>query len=355
MHEQAPSGSALAGGPSTPADVLDATAGARGEIPGLLQRAVQELHPGLRRVSAYHFGWADAQGQPITAASPGKLLRARLTLLCAAAAGAPSRMALAGAVAMELVHNYTLLHDDIVDADELRRDRPAAWITFGTPMAIVTGDAIIALALRQLPMAEPGGRQALVVLLDSLAGLGDGESAELALETIASSDVTYDHYAEVAQKTTALLSACAGVGACLGGADQMLTAALQSAAVNVGLAWQAANDVEDIWGDSRVTGKMSCNDLRSGKKTLPVIAALRSGTEAGNRLAMLLDQGERLGEVQVEEAVRLVEAAGGRRYAERLSARYLQTALDTLRGHAMVPAVKEELAQLFNVIVLRSE
>ncbi|PJM97978.1 dimethylallyltranstransferase [Streptomyces sp. CB01201] len=330
-----------------------ATALVKSRIPGLLRTALEDLHPDLRRVAHYHFGWTDSAGKPTGTGGEGKLLRSRLTLLCALAAGGAPEQALAGAVAVELVHNYSLLHDDIIDTDEQRRDRPTAWVVFGAPAALLAGDALTALAVQQLARTDQTRSGPLPMLLGALAGVANGQAADLALERLSAAHVAFTHYADASQKTTALLGACAAIGALLGGADQQLVTTLHRAAADLGMAWQIANDVEDIWGDPAVTGKKTRNDLRAAKKTLPIIAALRSRTPEGRQLAVLLDQHSPLDDHNLQAAADLVAAAGGRTYAEQLSGQYLCSATETLTTAIRPCPVRDELVRLFSHIVTR--
>ncbi|WP_317441128.1 polyprenyl synthetase family protein [Streptomyces collinus] len=341
-----------ASGPPPGEVVQDIAAVTRGLVLPPLRSVVEGLHADLARLCGHHFGWSDLQGRPTGTEDAGKLLRARVALLAAAAAGGEPTTAVPGAVAVELVHNFSLLHDDIMDADERRRGRATAWAAFGIPSAVLGGDALTALALRQLT-AIPGqaGRTAVTMLVDALHDMTCGQAADLALDRIPGPEVTYRHYFDASYKTTALLAAAAAIGAVLGGAPGELVGVLHRAAADVGLAWQIANDVEDIWGDPAVTGKQAFSDLRLGKKTLPVIAALRSGTDAGQQLTTLL------GSAGTEEELRLqadlIEAAGGRRYAEELSTRHLQDSLAGLARSLPPTAARDELTALFRFVVTR--
>ncbi|MFD9064495.1 polyprenyl synthetase family protein [Kitasatospora purpeofusca] len=355
-------------------EFLGALLGDRGAAVGdvvlpLLREAVEGLHPDLSALCGYHFGWRDVHGRPTGKNGAGKLVRARITVLAAAAvgtvtaggdagrdAGTAAAAAGTGAVAVELVHNYSLLHDDIVDADERRRGRPAAWAAFGAGQAILAGDALTALAVRQLAEV-PGeaGRRAVAVLVGAMEALVCGQAADTALEHIDPDEVTFGHYFDATPKTTALMGACAETGALLGGADAELAAALRQAVAAFGLAWQISNDVDDIWADPARTGKGAFGDLRAGKRTIPVIAALRSGTEEGSRLRSLLLRNGPVPAVSEERELRamadLVEAAGGRRYAEALAERHVGEAVDGL-GSALPPSVvRDELTGLFRRLV----
>jgi geranylgeranyl diphosphate synthase type I len=350
-----------------------------------LRDAVDGLHPDLARLCGYHFGWYDRDGRP-AGNGRGKFLRAALVLLSARAAGPGPRetgdatdaetvgnaggtadtenvegtadtadTAVPGAVAVELVHNFSLLHDDIMDADERRRGRPAAWVVFGTNQAILAGDALTALAVGRLTaLRTEVGRAAAGLLVDSLNEMIGGQAADLALEGLPAARATVEHYVAATYKTTALLSCCAGIGAGLAGAPADRTEALREAARRLGLSWQMANDIEDIWGDPAITGKPAFSDLRHAKKTLPVIVALRSGTRAGALLAEALQAaGTEPGEEDLRKQAALIEQAGGRDHTQDLSRRYLDRAVARLREALPPSEARDELTRLFRFIVTR--
>ncbi|NYV78093.1 polyprenyl synthetase family protein, partial [Streptomyces sp. UH6] len=148
-----------------------------------LREAVSALPAAESRVAGYHRGWCDAYGVPVTDRAAGKLVRPALTLLSAAAVGADPGAAVPGAVAVEMVHDFTLLHDDVMDGDALRRHRPASWSVFGTSAAVLTGDALLAAALQALA-ATPQARAAAAVreLVAALLDLVRGQSVDVANE-----------------------------------------------------------------------------------------------------------------------------------------------------------------------------
>jgi geranylgeranyl diphosphate synthase, type I len=311
---------------------------------------VDRLHPDLARLCGYHLGWCGIDGS-VVESREGKFLRAALLLLCAQAVGATPAAALPGAVAVELVHNFSLLHDDIMDHDEHRRGRPTAWVAFGPSNAILAGDALIGLALDQLTrLTGDAGRSATRLLGDALNEMIAGQAADLALESKPAAEVTAEHYLAATYKTTALLYCCAAIGVTLGGGPAELATALGEACRKLGLAWQMANDLESVWGDPAVTGKPNLGDLRQAKKTLPVIAALRSQTAAGIRLASAFGAATPTDADLYKQAM-LIERAGGREYVERLSRRYLGQAVAELMTALPASAVLTELAGLFRFIV----
>jgi geranylgeranyl diphosphate synthase, type I len=311
---------------------------------------VDGLHPDLAQLCGYHFGWCGIDGSVIES-KEGKFLRAALVVLCAEAVGATPAAVLPGAVAVELVHNFSLLHDDIMDHDDHRRGRPSAWVAFGLSDAILAGDALIGLALGQLTRLEnETGRMATRLLTEALSEMIQGQAADLALDNKPAGEVTADHYMAATGKTTALLYGCAAIGVTLGGGSAEVATAVGEACRKLGLAWQMANDVENIWGDPHVTGKPTRGDLRQAKKTLPVIAALRSQTSAGLRLAEAFSNAAPTDADLYTQAM-LIERAGGREYAERLSRRYLDQALAELETALDASDALTDLAGLFRFIV----
>ncbi|MGW2220367.1 polyprenyl synthetase family protein, partial [Nonomuraea sp. NPDC001684] len=211
-----------------------------------LRQAVETLPDPVRQVAEYHFGWSRG-----SAAAGGKSLRPSLALAGARAAGGDARQAVAGAVAVELVHNFSLLHDDVIDDDRTRRHRPAAWVRFGVGRAVLAGDALWALALEVL--AETGEPAAIEVMIRTLADLMRGQSQDVAFESRDS--ITVEEYRAMAEgKTGALLGAACAVGALLGGASARQAEELDRFGRHLGVAFQCADDLLGIWGRADRTG-----------------------------------------------------------------------------------------------------
>jgi geranylgeranyl diphosphate synthase type I len=310
-----------------------------------LRAAVQRLDPVSRAVAAYHLGWTDGQGRPVEAGG-GKAVRPALALLSARAAGAPAATGVPGAVAVELVHNFSLLHDDLMDGDVERRHRPTAWVQWGQANAVLTGDAMLALASRVL--LEPGTREgadAALLLADATLELVRGQAQDVAFETRAG--VPLDECLDMAGgKTGALLSASAAIGAVLAGAPAPLVAALAEHGAEVGLAFQLVDDLLGIWGEAAVTGKPVLSDLRTRKKSLPVTYAVCSGTSAGHELAAWLASPGPDDEDRLRHAAGLVERAGGREWAAEEARARLVRAERALSRVALPQDVAAELTAL---------
>ncbi|MEU7063328.1 family 2 encapsulin nanocompartment cargo protein polyprenyl transferase [Streptomyces sp. NPDC046161] len=295
-----------------------------------LRRTVELLPGSMRRVAMYHFGWEHADGTP-AAGNPGKAIRPALVLAAMRALRGPGREeedAVRAAVAVELAHNFTLLHDDIIDKDARRRGRPTAWTVFGIPDALITGDAMMALALKQLAEdPHPASAAAAARLAACVIELCAGQQADCAFEQRA--DVSLDECLTMATaKTGALLGCACALGALYAGAGPDEADAMDGFGREAGLAFQLIDDLIGIWGDPGHTGKPAGADLMARKKSLPVVAALTSGTAAGAELADLY-AGPMTGD-DARRAADAVERAGGRDWAQAHAADRMGRAVQQL-------------------------
>ncbi|MEU9976674.1 polyprenyl synthetase family protein [Streptomyces sp. NPDC051014] len=307
-----------------------------------LAAAVARLHPWVGEMAGYAFGWCEVGGSP--AAGPGgKGVRQALAVLGAETAGAPAGHGVPAAVAVELVHAFSLVHDDIMDGDTTRRRRPAVWQAYGTGPAVLAGDALFALAVETLA-AAPGGPGAVRLLSAALADLVHGQADDLLFAARSWTGVSAREYRTMAERKTGALLGCAiALGAALGGAPETTVGALDQAGRHLGVAFQLVDDVLGIWGDPAVTGKPVHGDLRQRKKTYPVLAAL--GSPAAPRLARLLDEPGR-----AAEAAALIEEAGGRAAALAEARRHTARAERLFAG---VPTAPAELRVLLDFLVRR--
>ncbi|SDJ97738.1 geranylgeranyl diphosphate synthase, type I [Nonomuraea maritima] len=292
-----------------------------------LREAVSALHPWGAKMAAFAMGWSDVDGRP-QGGDGGKGLRPAIAMLSAEAVGAPARSALPGAVAVELVHVFSLVHDDIIDNDERRRHRDALWKAYGVGPALLAGDGLLALAVSRLA----GQPEASRYLSRALVELVQGQMADMVNENRpwrGTDRVGAAEYAEMAAgKTGALLAASAATGVVLGGAPE-LGERMWAAGRDLGVAFQIADDILGIWGEPQITGKPVHSDLQREKKTLPVLAALDAGNTAARELSAVLAAGI-TDEQAARHAAELVEAAGGRAAARSAADRYLARALEVI-------------------------
>ncbi len=235
----------------------------------------------LTEMMQYHLGL----GGP--GAQPGKRLRANLVLLTCEAFGRRYADALWAAVAIELMHNFSLVFDDIQDGDELRRGRPSVWKLWGVGQAINAGAALQALVLRAVADLLPTRHadrlpRAIALLTDAMLAICRGQVLDLQFEQRVT--VSVDEYLEMIELKTASLFACAARLGCLaaGVSDEAAVRAAEFGR-RLGLAYQVIDDILGIWGSPQETGKRAASDLRNGKKTLPTLFALTAGSAAGRR------------------------------------------------------------------------
>ncbi|WP_437047435.1 family 2 encapsulin nanocompartment cargo protein polyprenyl transferase [Streptomyces sp. enrichment culture] len=322
-----------------------------------LRAAIVTLPESMRRVALYHFGWEHADGTPATD-NAGKAIRPALVLAAAAALGGPAARSAAvrAAAAVELIHNFTLLHDDVMDRDATRRHRPTAWTVFGDADAILAGDALQALALRLLAQdPHPASAAAAARLAQCVLELCAGQHADTAMERRAPGEVTLDEVLAMAEaKTGALLGCACALGALYAGAEARDVDALDAFGREAGLAFQLIDDVIGIWGDPHRTGKPAGADLAARKKSLPVVAALTSGTPAAAELAELYEAGGAGGEKYLERTALAVERAGGRDWAQAQASDRMARAMQELARAVPDPEAAGGLLALAEFVTRRS-
>ncbi|MDI2032282.1 family 2 encapsulin nanocompartment cargo protein polyprenyl transferase [Saccharopolyspora sp. TS4A08] len=309
---------------------FEALTSSRTMVEPALRAAVDRLPDRMREVAGYHMGWLDERGDPVRA-DRGKAMRPAMVVLSASAVGGDPADAVPAAVAVELAHNFSLLHDDVMDGDVTRRHRPTAWTVFGNATAILAGDALLSLAADVLASSRhPESSGAVRMLSSAVLGLIDGQNADLEFETRA--DVGVAECQRMARdKTGALLGCACALGALYGGGSPEQITRMRSFGERLGLAFQHIDDLLGIWGDPAMTGKPVFSDLRTRKKTLPVVSALTSGTNAGQRLASLYYREQPLISGELAQAAELVTLAGGKAWSQAQADELLAAALSDLR------------------------
>jgi geranylgeranyl diphosphate synthase type I len=333
--------------PEMHASTAQTLAWSRELVEPALRDAVGTLPSSMHRIAGYHLGWWDQNGAT-TAASSGKAVRPTLTLLSAATVGGAPGGAVPAAVAVELVHNFSLLHDDVMDGDLTRRHRPTAWSQFGIGGAILAGDSLLTLAMEVLATSgHPAAGSGMRMLSAAVQALVEGQCADVDFEQRSSVGVA-ECESMAAGKTAALMGCACALGALFGGAREDRVEDLRAFGEHLGLAFQHVDDLLGIWGDPVRTGKPVHSDLRNRKKSLPVVAALGSGTPAGAELARLYERAAPLSDDELTTAADLIDRAGGRAWsqsqADDLMARALSR-LDDL-GHSPATAELVDLARL---------
>ncbi|HWD56339.1 MAG TPA: polyprenyl synthetase family protein [Acidimicrobiales bacterium] len=342
-----------------PNGVSEVLARGRRAIDPALADSVERLSPELRLIARYHLGWCDPEGRPVSAPG-GKGIRPTLAVLGAAAVGADPDVGILGGVAVELVHNYSLIIDDIIDGDTERHHRATVWSVFGVGQAIVAGDALQVLA-HQVLLEAPAevGAAASAALAAATATMIAGQSDDIAFES--RPDVTLEQCTAMSSaKTGALLGCAASIGAILAAAPGDTVAALRDYGRHLGLAFQAVDDLLGIWGDPARTGKPKGSDLRQHKKSMPVVFALTTpGAEAEELRALIVgpddaaNLGTPLSAREVARATQLVEACGAKEWTTMSAKTHLDAALGALERVPLSAVPRRELADLAVFVVER--
>jgi geranylgeranyl diphosphate synthase type I len=276
-----------------------------------------------------------------------------LVLLTTAAAGGYWENALPAAAAVELVHNFSLIHDDIQDNSPLRRGRETVWKKWGLAQGINAGDSMFSLAhiaLKRLEKLVPPeiALRAYQILPMSCLILTQGQYLDLSYED--RDDLTVDDYWPMIRgKTAALLATCSELGALIAGADTQEQEAYRKFGEYVGLAFQVQDDILGIWGDAAMTGKSTDSDLLAGKKSLPVLYSLNNKGEFAKRW-----QNGKISAEEVPELAKILEDEGADIYAQEAADSLTKQALEAMEDAKPRGDAKEALFELADMLIQRN-
>lgn len=300
----------------------------------------------------YHLGWIDARFERCDLGS-GKRVRPVLSLMACESCGGSWQQALPAAAAIELLHNFTLIHDDIEDKDETRRGRPTLWSVWGEAQGINAGDTLFAVSQLAILRLQGQGIPASTVIEaaclfnKTCVDLTGGQHLDIEFEN--RNDVTVEDYLTMIEgKTAALVSCACELGALIAGAPTSQRERLGVFGRHSGLAFQMLDDVLGIWGDSLVTGKPVGNDIARRKKTLPLLHGLERSAE----LCTIMSQ-DTLSEADVRYARSLLQKIGSREYAEQLAREHHEAALTALERANLRQPAGESLRKLAQALLNR--
>ncbi len=297
----------------------------------IIQRAMRAAFPPAEarvarfyQMQEYHLGWRDPSLAPAES-DPGKLIRPQLALLTCAAAGGDPAQAVPLAAGLQLLHDFTLIHDDIEDDSATRRGRPTLWSLWGLAQGINAGDGMFViahLAIHRLSEAGVPPERVLAVLRrfdEVILQVCEGQFLDISFEGDLGIS-TDDYLAMIGRKTAILIAGSCELGAMVGGADPATAAALAEFGKSVGLAFQIEDDILGVWGDPEVTGKPRAADLYRRKVSLPVVHAL-ANSPARAELARTYSQSQ-LDDAAVGVALAALDAAGSQAYCAEVAARH---------------------------------
>jgi geranylgeranyl diphosphate synthase type I len=356
---------ASSAGPLAEADpIVDLAGTKRPALPASLSRNLPMVEDAMRwalppastplgKMCAYHLGWISPDGEP-AAGGGGKLFRAALTLWACQACGGDPEWAVPAAAAVELVHNFTLVHDDIQDGDETRRHRPTVWAVWGEAQGINAGDGLFATAF--LSLLAPGPRadrrmRAARVLSQAIIEVIEGQSLDLALE--GRPDTPRSTYIRlITAKTGALLGACLEMGAIVAGAPQRTVTKLRNAGRLLGETFQIRDDWLGTFGDPAHTGKASGTDLARRKLTFPVVSAYSRASYAEQR--ELLELYEAPDGAVSEQRIRdLLSGLGEPAATEATTEQAAQAAINAVASSGLEAAWVEDFAAIAGFVAQR--
>ena len=309
----------------------------------------------LYEMMEYHLGWLDESLKPAKQYR-GKRFRPTLCLLTYKALAGVYNKALPAAAAIELIHNFSLIPDDIEDMDEERRHRPTLWKLFGIPHAINAGDGmhvlanLAALRLREYNVTDENIVNVLAILNKTIMELCEGQYLDMSFEERMDIDVA-SYLDMISRKTAALIEASTYIGAILATRDEEVILHFRNFGRKIGIAFQIIDDIIGIWEDK--TGKPRASDIRNRKKTLPVIYAFDRASQADKKILTETYAKERLTCEDVEKVLEILESTGAKEYTTKMAEKYESEALKELHAAGIKNEAVEKIEVLTEFLIRR--
>ncbi len=320
-----------------------------------IRSIINERKSGMYSMLRYHFGWVDNHNQE-QKQSNGKAVRPTLCLMACEAAGGDYRLALPAAAGIEMVHNYSLIHDDIQDNDSERHHQPTVWRVWGKAQAINAGSAmrmLAAVALRRLRVSPDKQVHIQSLVDEATISLIEGQFLDISFEE--KPDVSIADYIEmIGCKTAALITCAIESGAELGTENRKTIASFHEFGWNLGMAFQTRDDILGIWGKQAETGKPSGNDIRRRKKTLPVIYALQKTPASARDNLLRFYADANIDENTVQMIIGILENSGAYEYAQAITEQYIEKAVAILDDLPIVSSLKADLNEIITFLKTRT-
>ena len=302
------------------------------------------LYPMLR----YHVGLCDEKGHAEKAL--GKMLRPSLLLLLTQELGGEIERALPAAISLELVHNFSLIHDDIQDHDALRRGRPTVWKLIGVAQAINAGDLMYSLAIKHALLSGPDAARSII---DAATAMIEGQALDLAFEDRWVNAQSY--IAMIDKKTGALIRCAFSTGGIISGASADMLDVLTSLGRELGRAFQIRDDLLGVWGNGDVTGKTKGSDIRRKKKSFPVALAMQRADEEGRALLERAYAQDEINDNDVAHVVELMARLDVRKSGEEAVKGHLKSATASLECLPLSKKGKEMMHELIAYLARREK
>ena len=329
----------------------------RAEFSAALKQELSQDHSRVYDMLRYYMGWADRDGKPLSAIE-GKALRPTLCLFVCDAVGGRVSQAMPAAVALELIHSFSLIHDDIQDRDETRHHRPTLWAIWGVPRALVAGNVLRIVADTALERLTGQGVDSdlavEVVRLLTNAYLSMIEGQYLDLHYEGRHDIGADQYfGMISRKTGALIRCAARLGAVIGTHDDATVEALESCGRSLGYVFQIRDDVLGVWGDEETTGKPVGADIRRKKNSFPVVYAMSAAEKDDRQTLEQAYSQEQVTDRDVSAVLDVMERTGVKEHAQVLASEHCDRALAALSSVEMEPVIRREAEELVHFLLVR--
>lgn len=318
----------------------------------------KEIAPILWAIVDYQFGW-DLHTEGEFRKVSGKKIRPLLMALVAKAISGNYQQVLPAGVALEFIHNFTLLHDDVMDQSPERRHRPAVWTRWGDYQAINAGDGMYALAnlssVRLLNNGTSPDKVVQVFRVLSQACLWTAEGQILDMDFEKRETVATDEYITmIANKSATLIEAAALIGALLSTDDQQIVLAYGQFARNLGIAFQIRDDYLGIWGDTATTGKSATSDIVEKKKSYPVLAAFEHASPADRDTLRHIYAQDTLAESEIQTVLEILERTGAVTQTDEIARQYYETAMNSLASTSIDNETQNLIRQLATFLIKRA-
>ncbi|MFC1979018.1 polyprenyl synthetase family protein [Chloroflexota bacterium] len=326
------------------------------EIEWELKEIIGDDSSAFYQMMRYHLGWVDEKGNSQDAKT-GKMLRSTLCLTSCRAVGGDWEKALPAAAVLELIHNFSLVHDDIEDLSDFRRHRRTVWNIWGQAQAINVGDGMYALSrlaiLRLTNNGFPDNKVLSIIgLLDkACVKLCEGQYSDMCFES--RYDVSVEEYLLMINRKTANLISCSiKAGALLGTDDERIVNELEQFGLLLGMAFQIQDDILGIWGTEDKTGK-SMSDILQRKKSLPIVHGLTSASSKSAETIRRIYDKEIIDEVDVATVTNVLNKAGAKYYCRNLANEYYDKAVSILDNLELDKQAQSDLTEIADFFIKR--
>lgn len=324
-----------------------------------LRAELERYDSEIRKTHRYHLGWANEEGQELVA-TQGKRLRPTMVLLGADAVDGDVQLAFPVATALELVHNFSLIHDDIEDRDRFRHHRPTVWVVWGDETAIVSGNSMLKIAdratraLLALGIDNTKSMQVRRTITEAYMRMIEGQFMDIDFETRASVSVEA-YLSMIERKTGALIETSLYLGALVAGDEDTKIAVsegLREAGYEFGRLFQIRDDVLGVWGSDE-TGKPVCGDIYKKKKSLPAIHALNASQGTASFEIQTIYRKPELDERDVETVLEIMTDCGTYDYCDLMSQKHWSAAAAIVDELDLNPGIRDDLFELGEYLVER--